>query len=171
MKATPRKTRRWSDDYSDRWKAQYGKTLTRDDIRLVQAFRGLSASKRTALLEDASLAVIASVQEPPAGLVAAFAMAKKHDETAIAAHSTAAEVYPIACEIISLLHARRDYAEETEGHQDLLIEKALERVMRKRYADVLVNHPPSDYMASDVAFDVGFAVCWLLLTSVNGGAR
>ena len=67
MKAAPRTRRRPSNDYSDKFLADYGRKLTRDDVRLVQAFRGLPAAKRTALLENASLAVVSQAQEPHAG--------------------------------------------------------------------------------------------------------
>jgi hypothetical protein len=48
--------------YSRGWLEQYGRTLTREEIRLVQAYRGLEADQRAALLNDTSRRVIKRAQ-------------------------------------------------------------------------------------------------------------
>lgn len=158
MKKQPSRDR--EAPYSDKLLAEYGRRLTRDDIRLVQAFRGLPATKRAALLEDTSLAVLTHAQEPPAGLVAAFKLIDMK-ATAIAARSNAEETFPHAARIIEILNTDRDSV-------DRRVQDELDRAAVAIYGDV--ENPD---VGSFTAFHVGFAVCWLLMMAVNGkdGAR
>ena len=48
-----------SQPYSRSWLEQYGRELTRDEITLVQAFRGLTKKDRAGLRELAAALVIA----------------------------------------------------------------------------------------------------------------
>jgi len=159
MKKRPRRNDE-APSYSAKFLAKYGRSLTRDDIRLTQAFRGLPAAKRAALLEHASLAVISHAQEPPAGLVAAFKMIDMA-AMAIAAKTHAAQTFPHATRIIDILNTDRDGV-------DRAVQDELDRAAVAIYGDV--ENPD---VGSFTAFHVGFAVCWLLMMAVNGkdGAR
>ena len=162
MKAATRTRRRRSNDYSDKFLADYGRKLTRDDVRLVQAFRGLSAAKQTALLENASLAVISQAQEPPAGLRAMFSMLVLDGYKPIAATTATRAAYPHAIRIVDTLL--------TNGDEGILV-KELEASTLSLFPNL--QEPIALSTAQEAAFTVGFAVCWLLVMAVTGndGAR
>lgn len=100
----------------------------------------------------------------PAGLVAAFAMATPSGATAIAALHTAERAYEPARRIIDLLHGRTQGKE----HQDLEIEKVIERACAAYHGGVTDDGQTQGGLMADTGFDIGFAVCWLLMMAVNG---
>lgn len=148
--------------YSDKFLADYGRNLTRDDIRLVQAFRGLSATKRAALLEDASLAVIRQAQEAPAGLRAMFSMLVLDGYKPISATNACHAAYPHAVRIVD--------AALTTGDEGIVV-KEVEASTLSLFPNL--EEPIAPSTAQEAAFNVGFAVCWLLMMAVSGrdGAR
>jgi len=110
---------------------------------------------------------------PPAGLDEAFRLIQMDGFTPSAAPQAAAEAYQSAQRVIAYLNGQLTHPHK---HNDLLIQEELEAANR-------IMHPPTDDDEPDPAttpqtmaiagFHVGFAVCWLLLTAVNGkdGAR
>lgn len=98
--------------------------------------------------------------QAPAGLVAAFRMIYVDGATSAFADMTADRYYPYARRAIDHLNGRTGEDMESE----LLL--AAEQVAG---ADRSLAEDPS--IVADAAFHVGFAVCWLLMTQVNGGGR
>jgi hypothetical protein len=56
---TPKKKPQPRPDYSPRWLERYGRTLTGDEIQLVQASRGMDEQGRDCLLNVAGRLVLA----------------------------------------------------------------------------------------------------------------
>ena len=101
---------------------------------------------------------------PPTGLVAAFTMVRQTDERAIAAVRHAQASYPHARRIIDSLHdVTGDKGSQYGDISDTLLQ-ATDDLFSP--LDEPSRNDPS--MASQAGFYVGFAVCWLLLTAVNG---
>jgi len=102
---------------------------------------------------------------PPDGLIAAFKMIQFDDATAIAARQDANRTYAHALNVIAYL------TDEHKGqeHDDLLVQNELLAAVDTLYPSN--NDPRSPGLASMAGFNVGFAVGWILLTSITGGAR
>lgn len=104
----------------------------------------------------------------PVGLADAFKLITTDGATPCAATIHATRAYPHAQKIIALLHT------EDFGRQDLEIEQELARAAESLFPSM--DDRPADQVhesAGEAGFNVGFAVCWLLLRRINGqgGAR
>ena len=107
---------------------------------------------------------------PPAGLITAFTLINREGATAIAAQRAAEQSYEPALAIIDLLHGTH---RPGRVFQDTSIENVIEEAAVDRHGRVF-DVAEADVRASlmsDTAFDLGFAACWLLMTSLNGRGR
>jgi hypothetical protein len=105
---------------------------------------------------------------PPAGLVAAFMLIQMDGFAAGAARSNAEDSFPHATNIIGHLNGYN----EAEAYNDLLIQNELNAAVRTMYSPAKEDPAESPQLMSFAGFHVGFAVCWLLMTAINGnGAR
>jgi hypothetical protein len=108
----------------------------------------------------------------PIGLSAAFKMIAFDGEMPCGADVLCEDAYPHAVRIIDLLHGR---TADSEINNDMAIERELQEATRRIYPPVskAAEDDPAESagLASFASFRVGFAVCWLLMTQVNGGVR
>lgn len=101
-----------------------------------------------------------TVEAPPVGLAAAFAMTTSMYHTdAHDGAATAADVYPHAKQIVvKILHGQGD------GDPGLDVGAELARAADRLFP---AQNPPG-CCQSDASFLCGFGVCWLLMTALGG---
>jgi hypothetical protein len=95
-----------------------------------------------------------SVTPPPRGLCLAFRMIPDPDGTQ-GTDQCAADAYPHAARILS--------------DAGLSLERELRAATTTVFPGWERDNSPN--LAAVASFQVGFAVCWLLMTQMNGGAR
>jgi hypothetical protein len=105
----------------------------------------------------------------PAGLVAAFKLIQMDGFSACAPRLLACEMQPHAINIIAHLNGGID----PKGHNnDVLIQDELTAAVQTMNPGPRPDHEPdpaeSPELMSFAGFHVGFAVCWLLMTAING---
>lgn len=116
-----------------------------------------TAARRTALRREVV----------PIGLAHAFKLIGMDSQTPQAAESFASETYHHALTIIEHLHGRHT------DNNGLAIERELLEAARtilptdRAEGDSATN--PA--LTAEAGFNVGFAVCWLMMAQINGGAR
>lgn len=109
----------------------------------------------------------------PAGLAAAFKLIQMDGFTSSAAAGHADEAYPHACRIIRHLHGELRPSDDN----GVLIQTEIDEAARAMYSviELGITDDPAEnpHSVGFAGFHVGFAVCWLLMTAVNGngGAR
>ena len=101
--------------------------------------------------------------ELPAGLGDAFKLIA-FEATSADAHRYASKVYPHAERIVSVLRT-------TESGLDVAMEKELTAAALAMFPQKLPQDAMTPELAGEAGFHVGFAVCWLFMASINGGAR
>lgn len=125
-------------------------------------------SKKTTTQSRKKTARREQLDAVPPGLVAAFTLIRMDDDNMHNPPHAARHAYPYARKVINVLRGQFD--EDT--NQDLLIEETLSEAAQRRYDDMSPDEvAESGALRGEVAFEVGFAVCWLLMTEMNGGAR
>lgn len=107
----------------------------------------------------------AKVVQAPAGLSAAFKLIAI-DWTAIGAQHHATEAYPHALRVIDVINNERDRG-------DVAMQERLDDAARAMFGPSLSEDDPAKEpnLIAFASFYVGFAVCWLQMTRVNGGVR
>ena len=108
---------------------------------------------------------------PPRGLVAAFTLINQGGATPIAGSAAASRAYGPARQIIDLLQG----APPTGIDQGLVIERIITRATQANNEQTYTSDDIAviPELMADTALNIGFAMCWLLMMSVNGkgGAR
>lgn len=98
----------------------------------------------------------------PPGLSAAFSRVEVH-ESVPESSRRAAQVLPYAVRIIELLQDQYDQPLDGSGGAfETILKEAVEDIYHPETLDTFAA------LATSTGFEVGYAVCWLLLASVKG---
>ena len=99
--------------------------------------------------------------QAPAGLKLAFSLIRESDHTPLFASLTAEEVYPVAQQVI----------EELQGEANpMAINEIMYRATEQMFEWETASREVPDFVQT-AAYYIGFAVCWLQMNDIQGGAR